>query len=84
MEARRLQALEKESRMQEQARQERDEFQRIVEAQKILRDNELRLEKEKTTMVLYILLKEIEKRPRQWAEEANGSEWRGPKAGGPR
>jgi hypothetical protein len=65
MEARRLQALEKESRMQEQARQERDEFQRIVEAQKILRDNELRLEKEKTTMVLYILLKEIEKRPRQ-------------------
>lgn len=48
MEARRLQALEKESRMQEQARQERDEFQRIVEAQKVLRDNELRLDKEKS------------------------------------
>jgi hypothetical protein len=65
MEARRLQALEKESRMQEQARQERDEFQRIVEAQKILRDNEVRLDKEKNTMVLRILLMEIEKKSRQ-------------------
>jgi hypothetical protein len=65
MEARRLQALEKESRMQEQARQERDEFQRIVEAQKILRDNEVRLDKEKTTMVLRILLMQIEKKSRQ-------------------
>lgn len=60
-----MQALERESRMQEQARQERDEFQRIVEAQKILRDNEVRLEKEKTTMVLRILLIEIEKKSRQ-------------------
>jgi len=57
MEARRLQALEKESRMQEQARQERDEFQRIVEAQKVLRDNELRLDKEKNGMVNNLLKK---------------------------
>ena len=55
MEARRLQALEKDARMQEQARQERDEFQRIVEAQKILRDNELRLGIEKTGMVTFFL-----------------------------
>lgn len=48
--ARGIQADEKESRLQEQAKQERDEFQRIVEAQKVQRDNEIRLEQDKAHM----------------------------------
>merc|ERR1711963_983099 len=47
MGARRIQALEKESRLQEMAKQERDEFQKIVENQKVQRENEVNIEKEK-------------------------------------
>lgn len=47
LEARYHQNLEKEKRIQEQAKLERDEFQRIVQNQKIERDRELRTEEEK-------------------------------------
>lgn len=50
-EARKLQSLEKERRLQEQAKQERDEFQRIIQTQKLERDLELKLEQERQDMV---------------------------------
>lgn len=50
-EHRKLQALEKERRLQEQAKQDRDEFQRIIFQQKIDRDLELKLDQEKKAMV---------------------------------
>ena len=46
-----MQALEKEKRLQEQAKLERDEFQRIIQVQKQDRDIELKLEKEKQDLV---------------------------------
>jgi len=50
-EARQKQSLEKEKRLQEQAKLERDEFQRIVQNQKMERDLELRMETEKVTRI---------------------------------
>jgi len=46
-EVRKLQSLEKENRLEEQAKQDRDEFQRIIVAQKQERDVELKLEQER-------------------------------------
>lgn len=50
-EARKLQSLEKQKRLEEQAKMERDEFQRIIQAQKQDRDIELKLEKEKEELL---------------------------------
>jgi len=50
-EARRMQALEKELRLQEQARQDRDEFQRIIENQKIQRDLEEKMKQERQALI---------------------------------
>jgi len=49
LEARHIQSLEKERRIQEQARQEREEFQRIVQGQKMDRDVEVKVETEKNS-----------------------------------
>jgi len=46
-EVRKLQSLEKEKRLEEQAKQDRDEFQRIIVTQKQDRDLELKLEQER-------------------------------------
>jgi hypothetical protein len=43
--------MEKEIRLQEQARQDRDEFQRIIQTQKVERDLELKVEQEKKQLV---------------------------------
>lgn len=51
-EARRLQALEKEKYLQNQAINDRDEFQKIIEAQKELRDMELNAERERHSKVI--------------------------------
>jgi len=50
-EHRKLQALEKERRLQEQAKNDRDEFQRIIVQQKIERDIELKLDQDRKAMV---------------------------------
>ena len=50
-EARKLQAQEKEKRLQEQAKQNRDEFQRIIQAQKEARDSEMRAERERLVKI---------------------------------
>ena len=50
-EARRLQALEKERLMQHQAIHDRDEFQKIIEAQKEIRDLEMRAEMDRASKV---------------------------------
>jgi len=50
-EARRLQAMEKELRLQEQAQQERDAFQQIIYQQKVERDLELQAEQQRLTMI---------------------------------
>ena len=50
-ETRKLQSLEKQKRLEEQAKMERDEFQRIIQAQKQERDIELKLEKEKEDLL---------------------------------
>lgn len=52
-EARRLQALGKEKRLQVQAKNDRDEFQRIIEAQKEARDMEMKAERERQTKVKF-------------------------------
>jgi hypothetical protein len=49
--ARKLQSLEKEGRLQEQARQDRDEFQTIIQKQKMERDLELKQEQERKGMI---------------------------------
>jgi len=46
-----LQSLEKQKRLEEQAKMERDEFQRIIQTQKQERDIELKLEKEKEDLL---------------------------------
>jgi len=43
--------MEKELRLQEQARQDRDEFQRIIQTQKLERDLELKLEQERKQLI---------------------------------
>ena len=50
-EARYRQSQEKEKRLQEQAKTERDEFQRIVQNQKMERDLEVRMESEKAARI---------------------------------
>jgi len=50
-EARKLQALDKERRFQEQAKQDRDEFQRIIQEQKKERDIELKLDQDRHELV---------------------------------
>lgn len=50
-EARRSQAFEKEARLQEQVKQDRDDFHKVIEAQKIHKDQELKLEHEKKLVV---------------------------------
>jgi len=50
-EARKLQALDKERRFQEQAKADRDEFQRIIQEQKKERDIELKLEQDRQELV---------------------------------
>jgi len=50
-EARRAQAFEKESRIQEQVKHDRDEFQRLIQTQKYERENELRLAEERKHMI---------------------------------
>jgi len=50
-EARRMQALEKEMRLQEQAQQERDAFQQIIYQQKAERDLELQTEQQRLAMI---------------------------------
>lgn len=50
-EARRIQALEKERLLQQQAVNDRDQFQKIIEAQKELRDLELRAEMDRAAKV---------------------------------
>ena len=46
-----MQSLEKERRLQEQAKQERDEFQKIIASQKAGRENELNMEFAKSMRV---------------------------------
>lgn len=55
MEARRHQALEKESLLQEQAILDRDEFQRIIEAQKEIRELEVKNMRDRTQKVKLML-----------------------------
>ena len=50
-EARRLQALEKERLFQHQAVQDRDEFQKIIEAQKEIRELEMKAAQERQSKV---------------------------------
>jgi len=50
-ESRRLQAVEKEFRLQEQAKREKDAFEKIIQQQKAQRDTELRAEEVKKMMV---------------------------------
>ena len=50
-EARKLQALDKERRFQEQAKADRDEFQRIIQEQKKERDIELKLDQDRQELV---------------------------------
>lgn len=50
-EARKLQSLEKEIRLQEQARADRDEFQKIIMNQKIERDLEIKIEQERLAKI---------------------------------
>jgi len=49
--ARRSQAFEKEARIQEQVKQDRDDFHKVIEAQKIHKDQELKIEHEKKLVV---------------------------------
>ncbi|CAD8061698.1 unnamed protein product [Paramecium primaurelia] len=49
--ARKVQQNEKQDKLEEQARLERDEFQRVIQKQKQERENELRLQQEKEQMV---------------------------------
>ncbi|CAD8168660.1 unnamed protein product [Paramecium pentaurelia] len=49
--ARQVQQNEKQDKLEEQARLERDEFQRVIQKQKQERENELRLQQEKEQMV---------------------------------
>ncbi len=50
-EARKLQSLEKEIRLQDQARNDRDEFQKIIVNQKVERDLEIKLEQERLAKI---------------------------------
>lgn len=59
-EARKLQMLEKERRLADQAKQERDSFQFILAAQKVQREEELKIARERQQM-LYKHSKEIRK-----------------------
>jgi len=47
LETRKFQSLEKERRLQDQAKIDRDEFQRIIQSQKLEREIELRMEAER-------------------------------------
>ena len=67
-EARRLQALEKEKLLQEQAIQDRDEFQKIIEAQKEVREVEIKAIQERAQRVA---LAHAAKRKRFRTEEAD-------------
>jgi len=72
-ESRKIQSLEKERRLQEQAKQERDEFQKVIIQQKLERDLELKAELERKAMVHHhaeqvkkqIALREEEEKQRQ-------------------
>lgn len=65
-EARRLQALEKERRLQNQAKKDRDEFQKIIEAQKEARDMEMKAERERQSKV---------KNPFNFLKRSNNMHW---------